>query len=72
MDANTVNNVAGGVGYTLIADAGMELIAVDESGNELARTKEVVIPSGQTGLNWQEVFEKTVDIVPTIIVPAKS
>jgi hypothetical protein len=43
--------------YQLTADEGKELIVLDDTGVEIARTKSVIIPVEGTLNNWVEVPE---------------
>lgn len=44
--------------YILTAEAGRDLAVKDESGNVIARTKEVLIPAAGTLNTWVEVPEE--------------
>ena len=56
-----------GDGYILTAGDNLELILVDPNGTEIARTKSVLVPQGETLNTWQEVAAKA-DPEPTPVI----
>ena len=49
--------------YVLTANTGMDIAILDESGNVIARAKEVFIPPAGTSNVWTEVAEEIPELV---------